>query len=103
MSSETQLSKSIRSALESIGVWCERIQAGQHRVRGGVLHCASPGTPDLFCPALGLWLEVKTPTGRLEASQELWFARAEREGVAVVVVRSVADALDAVRERRKAS
>jgi hypothetical protein len=100
---ETALSRSIRSALESIGVWCERIQAGQHRVRGGVLHCASPGTPDLYCPALNLWLEVKTKTGGLEASQELWFARAEREGVAVVVVRSVAEALDAVRARRKSA
>jgi hypothetical protein len=102
--SETALSKSIRSALESIGVWVERIQAGEHKVRGGYLVCASAGTPDLFCPALNLWLEVKRPKDSdVRPSQTLWHARAEREGVAVVVVRSVAEALDAVRERRKAS
>lgn len=101
--SETALSKSIRSALESAGVWVVRLGAGTFRVGARTIRTGEPGLPDLFCPALNLWLECKMPKGRLEASQELWFARAEREGVAVVVVRSVADALDAVRERRKAS
>lgn len=99
--SETDLSRSIQRALEVIGVWVERIQSGEHRVRGGYLHCASPGTPDLFLPALGIWLEVKLPNGRLEASQELWHARARSEGIPVFVVRSVAQAVNVVTERRR--
>lgn len=94
--SETDLSRSIQAALETMGVWVERIQAGQHRVRGGHLQCASPGTPDLLCVDLGLWLEVKTPTGKPRPSQELWHARAKSKGVPVVIVRSVSEAMDAV-------
>jgi hypothetical protein len=96
--SETDLSRSIRSALEATGAWVERIQAGKHRVKGGVLVCASPGTPDL----LVLWprvvfLEVKLPKGKLKPTQELWHARAQAAGLRVAVVRSVAEALEAVR------
>lgn len=94
--SETALSRAIQDSLISAGVWVERIQSGQHRVRGGVLHCASPGTPDLFLPALNVWLEVKTESGRLKASQIAWHARAKATGVRVVVVRSVREALAAV-------
>jgi hypothetical protein len=96
--SETDLSRSIRLALAVLGVWVIRVQAGIHRVRGGTLHCAESGTPDLMLPALGAWLEVKTQGGALEASQVAWHQRATREGVRVAVVRSVAEAVSAVRE-----
>jgi hypothetical protein len=99
--SETDLSRSIRQALAAMGVWVIRVQAGQHRVKGGVLQCAEPGTPDLFCPALNLWLEVKTPKGALEASQVAWHQRAIREGLQVAVVRAVSDAVQAVQARRE--
>lgn len=95
--SETDLSRSIRKALTSLGFWVIRVQAGIHRVRGGTLHCAEPGTPDLCLPALG-WLEVKTQGGALEASQVAWHQRATREGVKFAVVRTVADAVSTVRE-----
>lgn len=97
--SETQLSRDIQSTLAKLGIWCIRVQTGQHRVRGGVLHCAEPGTPDLFCPALHLWLEVKTPTGERLATQVAWHSRAAREGVKVAVVRSVSEAISAVASR----
>ena len=95
---ETQLSASIRAALAQLGVWCIRVQAGVHRVKGGVLHCAEPGTPDLHLPALGAWLEIKTPKGALEDSQVAWHRRATREGVKVAVVRSVSEAVGVVME-----
>ena len=95
--SETALSKAIKQGLEAAGYWVLRIQAGQHRVKGGVLHCAEAGTPDLFLPALNLWLEVKLPKGPTKPSQVAWHARAAKEGVTVVVVRSLADAVEAVR------
>jgi hypothetical protein len=100
--SETDLSRSIQRALEAIGVWVERIQAGEHKVRGGYLRCASPGTPDLMvigAPVDGCvtFLEVKGPKGRLEESQEDWHERARARGIRVFVVRSVAEALEAIR------
>jgi hypothetical protein len=95
--SETDLSRSIRLALATLGIWVIRVQSGTHRVRGGTLHCAEPGTPDLCLPGLG-WLEVKTQGGALEASQVAWHQRATREGVNVAVVRSVEQAVRVVRE-----
>jgi hypothetical protein len=96
--SETQLSKGIQLALKQLDVWVIRVQAGTHRVRGGMLHCAEPGTPDLCLPGLGAWLEVKTDAGELSPFQVAWHARASRMGVNVAVVRSVSDAVRVVRE-----
>jgi hypothetical protein len=105
--SETQLVKSIRSALSANGIWNIRVQSGVlttlYGARKHFVHCAEAGTPDIFCPAANVWLECKTPTGRVNAAQIAWHSRAEREGVPVVVVRSVAEALDAVRARRKSA
>jgi hypothetical protein len=98
--SETDLSRDIQRALAQLGVWCIRVQSGQHRVRGGVLHCAEPGTPDLLLPALNGWLEVKTQDGALEASQVAWHQRATREGVRVAVVRSVSEAIATAQQWR---
>lgn len=94
--SETDLSLSIRKALTSLGIWVIRVQAGMHRVTGGMLHCAEPGTPDLCLPALG-WIEVKTQTGEPSPFQLAWHARAAREGIRVAVVRSVSEAVTIAR------
>lgn len=98
---ETALSKSIRSALERLGHWVERIQSGQvPALYGGkvrYIHCASSGTPDLHVVDRGIWLEVKTPGARLRPQQVDWHARAKARGVKVATVRSVAEALEAVR------
>jgi hypothetical protein len=103
--SETDLSKSIQAALAQLGVWVIRVQSGtipaMYGERRRYIHCAEPGTPDLFCPALNLWLEVKTPKGALEASQVAWHQRAIREGLQVAVVRAVSDAVQAVQARRE--
>lgn len=93
--SETALSRSIRKALATLGVWCIRVQASSVSVR---VHGAEPGTPDLWTP-LG-WLEVKTLAGELLPSQVAWHLRAAREGVRVATVRSVEQAVRAVREWR---
>jgi len=102
--SETQLSADIRQALGKLGVWVLRIQSGKipayYNGRVRYIHCAEPGTPDLFCPALNLWLEVKTPAGRLSKEQRAWHAKAKRLGVVVVVVRSVRAAVEVARAQR---
>jgi hypothetical protein len=95
---ETALSRSIRSALEKLGYWVERIQSGQVKVGQNFVHCASPGTPDLLVIAeRPTWLEVKTPGARLRPAQSDWHRRAANKGVRVATVRSVAEALEAVR------
>lgn len=101
MSSETALSASIRESLARLGVWCIRVQSGKVRVRRGMMHLAEPGTPDLLLVGprelAGSWLEVKTTTD-LRPDQIAWHERAARQGVRVAVVRSVEQAVRAVRD-----
>ncbi len=100
--SETAISKTIRKGLNALGIWTLRIQSGiieakPYKGKKRFIHCAEPGTPDLVVPALSLWLEVKTEKGRLTTEQKAWHARAQREGMRVVVVRSLAEAIEVVR------
>lgn len=93
-------------ALPGVVVWRNNVgsavsaAAGQ-RVAYGV---GGPGAPDLLCEVcragvwVALWLEVKTPTGRLRPDQVRWHDAARGAGRHVAIVRSVHDALDAVRE-----
>lgn len=100
---ETALSRSIRLALESAGHWVIRVQSGMLPVQKGGrvyhVHCAEPGTPDLFVVDLGIWIEVKTARGRLRPEQKIWHEKAARRFVRVAVVRSVREALAAVGRR----
>lgn len=98
--SETDLSRDIQRTLAKLGIWCIRVQSGKVRVRGGWMQLAEEGTPDLCCPALALWLEVKTLAGEPKPSQVAWHARAKREGVKVAVVRSISEAIGAVSRAR---
>ena len=92
---ETDVSRAIQDALKAVGVWCIRVQAGRHRVKGGYLHCAEAGTPDLWTPHG--WLEVKRDDKQKpRTSQELWHARARREGVRVALVSSPREAVEVV-------
>ena len=95
--SETELSRSIQRAMKQLSIWCIRVQAGVHRVKGGMLYCAEPGTPDLCLPGLG-WLEIKTQEGELSPFQVAWHDRAARMNVNVAVVRSVEQAVRVVRQ-----
>ena len=61
-----------------------------------------PGVPDLFVPALGLWLEVKTATGRLSAKQHVWRDYLRGAGYSWARARSPEDALNAVRDAERA-
>lgn len=107
--SETALSRSIQGALERLGVWVIRVQSGtlaaQHGTTTRYIHCAEAGTPDLVVLSGSLvgFLEVKTAAGRLNRAQRAWHARAAQEGIRVAVVRSVSEAVSAVREWRSAS
>jgi hypothetical protein len=94
--SETQLSKAIRDALATMGVWVIRSQVkgrtGKRSVATG-----EPGQPDLYLPALNAHIEVKVGGGKLSAAQIAWHSRAAKHGVRVAVVRTVSQAIGIVR------
>ena len=99
--SETKLSAAISAALTKLGYPVVRIHSGKARVRGGFLQLAAKGTPDrivLLRAGRVLWLEVKTPTGILSSDQVDWHVRAAERGHVVRVVKSVSEAIQAVRE-----
>ena len=56
------------------------------------------GTPDLLVmlPGRVVWIELKSPTGRLTATQRRWHEQARRLGHTVYVCRSIGEALAAV-------
>lgn len=89
---ETKLQRAIVDALEALGFHVERIQSGVHRVKRGVLHCASKGTPDLYVFRLG-FREVKVPGEKLDAAQLAWHSRARAQGENVGTWWSVEEAV----------
>lgn len=96
--SETDLQRSIKQALELMGVWVMRIGVNVKRGRAGTIS-AEPGCPDLWTE-YG-WLEVKLPGEPLLPDQVDWHKKARRKGLNVETVRSVAQAVDAVQSWRK--
>lgn len=95
--SETALSRQIRDAINGAGWKCERVNAGRVPTRGGWFHGASAGTPDTIVVWPYGWLETKTPEYELSADQNKWHADAIAHGVRVATVRSVEQALRAVK------
>jgi hypothetical protein len=95
---EAELQASIVSSLERLGYLVIRVQSGKVKVKGGWMQLAPEGTPDLhvMSPGLATWLETKVKDGKLRPSQVAWHERAKKGGHRVAVVRSVAEALQAV-------
>lgn len=105
--SESDLIRSIRDRLALMGYWVLRHNAGAIVLGAGksrrMLRGVEAGTPDLqvlMTVGRSVWLEVKTPKGRVSKRQAEWHARARRLGHLVFVVRSVDDAVQTVRALR---
>lgn len=93
--SESQL---LRKVMEACALYGHPMRRNSGR-RGNVQMC-EPGTPDIEVMLPGgrvAWLELKTPTGKARDTQKAWHARAARFGHVVHVVRSVDEAVAAVR------
>jgi len=103
--SETDTSKSIRLALESIGCVVRRVQCGT--ARSGRQRLAKAGTPDLWVArwhGVSGWLEVKRdPTEKPSPKQVAFHADMSRRGINCAVVCSVGAAIAEVQawERRQ--
>lgn len=94
---ETALQTDIVKALRQMGVWVIVMNVTKRRGSRGV-NCGEPGMPDLWTE-YG-WLEVKLPDGVLEDDQKTWHAKAARHHINVEVVRSINQALDAIKSWR---
>lgn len=102
--SETQLVRAVLDALHAKGVWCWRVNAGLTVFAAGahakrVIKGAPNGTPDVIGvlpegSGRMFGIECKSPTGKQNANQKAWEARANRSGVRYGVARSVSDALE---------
>ena len=94
---EDTIQHEIVKAIHRRGLFIFHIPNGGHRsMREGMRFKAIgvvAGIPDLFIPARLLWLEVKTPTGRLSPAQVRIHSLLTAIGHRVAVVRSVDEAL----------
>src|SRR5262245_42370766 len=112
MQTESQISKSIRDALDKLGIPNWRMNSGVVRVRGGFMRLAPEGTPDILaapnvpegmtaweCPKL-LWIEVKKPGGKLRPAQLAFGDRMRNRGHAWLCVESFHEVLDWLKENR---
>lgn len=99
MKPETVLRNAILDTLRRIGVFVHTNAQRGSTYHGGL----GPGSPDLVACVRGRYvgLEVKTDTGRVSAEQRAWGDDLERAGGVYRVVRSVAEAIAAVRESSK--
>jgi hypothetical protein len=107
MSSENDIQRAIILALQTIGVFAIRVQAGKVKVRGGWMQLAPAGTPDIYVlvppSGMSLWLEVKTATGEERESQLAFATKARARGARVETVRTPQEAVEAYRAAERAS
>ena len=87
--SESEITKSIINWLNTLPqVWWMKIY-GQGFSRGGK---QKTGVPDLLIESSRhgrIWVEVKTPNGKLEPTQEKQFPKMEAAGAKIYIVRSL--------------
>lgn len=77
------------------------IPNGGHRSKsqGAILKAEGvvPGVPDLFCPALGLWIEFKKRSGgKVSREQADWHQYLQCLGYTVIVAHGADDAVEQV-------
>jgi len=107
MSDETDLQRAILETLRALGLTVWRNQSGTVRVRGGFMHMAPEGTPDIIgylADGRLLGIEVKLPgkekrntKPERREKQAAWRAKARAAGCVVGQVTSVGEAVLLVR------
>jgi len=92
---EKRLQWEIRRALETLGFDVTSTSQPQRAMM-------TAGIPDLYARhprwKLRLWIEVKTPRGRVRPAQAAWIEAERAAGGHAIVARSLGDVLDALRE-----
>jgi hypothetical protein len=104
---ETPIQRSIMDALELLPAvaWCCRLQSGRVRVKGGWMHLAPTGSPDIIGGLRGsgriFGIEVKGPKGRQSDGQEETERRWLAAGLLYWVCRDVTEAVEMVQRAAK--
>lgn len=102
MTEETDIKAAIIKTMESLGLIVIRVQSG--RVKGGRMHLAAKGTPDIICAMPGgriLFVEVKTSTGTQSREQVEFESRAKALGAPYLLARCVDDVVSYLKEGLK--
>ena len=94
---ETQLTRNIVKALQQCRA--EGLPIWWFKVHGGPMQL--PGVPDLCCVVNGraVFLEVKTEKGIVSPRQSYEMKKIRDAGGVAVIVRSVEEAIQAIKER----
>lgn len=89
---EREISRDIQGLFRLVGFHVFSTEQGYRRDPGGTR--MTPGIPDLWVMGHGmaLWIEVKTPKGKLRDSQMAFRACCFANGVDYQLMRSIADA-----------
>ena len=91
---EAEIQKQIIDYLKASGCTVIRVNSGRVKARNGYVHLAPDGTPDLLAitrRGRHVWIEVKTPKGKLRDAQRAWIDRHRARGCEVVVARALED------------
>ena len=109
--SETAFIRSIIQYVDQLGlverIRAQRLNAGlrvipaQEGHKRRVIRIGEPGTPDIIIMLPGarvLWLETKSLDGTARHSQRAWHAMAKSIGQDVRVVRTMPEAITAIKE-----
>ena len=75
-----------------------KVEAARLKLEG-----VTKGVPDLFIPEWGIWIEMKTKTGRLSMEQKDWLSYLEGCGYHCIVPRGSLEAQAMVAQRRAQS
>lgn len=95
---EAQIQRDIEQFLRLSGFLVYRMNSG--KVRNNV-RMNEKGTPDLLAVGLHrtLWIEVKTPEGRVSTDQKRMHERLEHRNQEILIARSVEDVEDVIGRR----
>src|SRR6185312_13280519 len=71
MSESSELTGPLVKMFRQMGIFCERMNSGRVKVRGGWMQLHSPGTADILAcpPGRVVWLETKHAKGRTNREQ----------------------------------
>ena len=72
MSESSEITGPLIKMIRKMGIFCERMNSGKVKVRGGWMQLHSPGTADILAFPQGrvVWLETKDPLGHTNQEQK---------------------------------
>ena len=103
---ETELQRNILQYLKARNIWAWRASNAGNRIKGGMrVPSGNLGLPDICGvlsnpPGRALFIEVKTPKGKVSEAQTIWLVKAADLGALAFVARCLDDVINALQEDR---